>query len=174
LYFAADAYCRDCVGRARRAWAARIGGGVVAVLLTLAGSAGVMLAAIPTRGRTVAVSPPPPTPSQIANCTPSDVWLDQAARDLGFGRYHAALHHLALSQRDCPHTARRDQLYALAYDGVGDQLAAIAAASRWVDSSGAASDACALFLDVAHPRGANGLEFDSRCRGRFMMQTHNY
>ncbi len=163
LYFAAESYCRNCIGRARRAWAARIGAGVAAVLLTLAVGTAVMLSAIPAHVRARVASARPPSPAQLESCTPSDVWLDEAERDVAFARYHVALHHLALSQRDCPHTARRDRLYALAYDGIGDDMAAIAAASRWVDSSGGDRDACALMATITQPHGRFA---DSRCAER--------
>ena len=105
---------------------------------------GVMLAAIPSHSRIVAnpvtlVSRPHPE-----NCAPSDRWLAAAKRDVTFSRYHTALNHLSLSQRDCEPSAQRDELYALAYDGAGDRLSAIAAASRWVDSSHGGRDACTL------------------------------
>jgi hypothetical protein len=135
----------------------RIGGGVAAVLLTLAVGTGVMLSAIPSHVRAA-----PLRPHRVLTCG-NDHWLDEADRDLAGARYHAALHHLSLSQRDCPHTARRDQLYALAYDGIGDRLGAIAAASRWVDSSNGALDACTLFVTLAHPEGELFLRSDPRC-----------
>jgi hypothetical protein len=161
LYFAAEPYCRRCIGGVRRAWTARIGGGVAAVLLTMALGTGIMLSAIPNHVRAFAAVRPAPTAAQLASCSPSDVWLDQAERDVSFARYHAALHHLSLSQRDCPHSPRRDRLYALAYDGIGDSMGAIAAASRWVDSSGGARDACALFDAVIRTQtGAS----DPRCK----------
>jgi hypothetical protein len=162
LYFSAEPFCRRCVGGARRAWLARVSGGVAAVLLTLVIGTGVMLAAIPSHARlpqraAAIISPPHPE-----NCTPADRWLDEADRDVTFGRYHTALHHLALSQRDCPYRADRDRLYALAYDGAGDRLSAIAAASRWVDSSRGARDACALFTALLQPNGGGSLR-DGRC-----------
>jgi hypothetical protein len=160
LYFSAESYCRHCIGRARRAWAARIGGGVAAVLLTLAVGTGVMLSAIPAHVQSRVATARAPTRAQLESCTPTDLWLDEAERDVAFARYHVALHHLALSQRDCPHSARRDRLYALAYDGIGDDMSAIAAASRWVDSSGGDRDACALLATVTQPHGSFA---DPRC-----------
>ena len=162
LYFSAEPFCRRCVGGARRAWLARVSGGVAAVLLTLAIGSGVMLAAVPSHSRlplhaAALVNPPHPE-----NCAPSDRWLDAADRDIVFGRYHTALHHLSLSQRDCPQSAVRDRLYALAYDGAGDRISAIAAASRWVDSSHGTHDACTLFLALLPP-SAGGSERDGRC-----------
>src|ERR1700761_1466620 len=162
LYFSADPYCRRCVGGARRAWAARIAGGVAAVVLTLAIGSGVMLAAIPSQTHlpvpmALAFSSPHPE-----NCAPSDRWLDEAERDVTVARYHSALHQLSLSQRDCPASAERDHLYALAYDGVGDRISAIAAASRWVDASHGDRDACALFLTLVSP-AAGGDPHDPRC-----------
>jgi hypothetical protein len=131
---------------------------VAAVMLALTLVTGVMMAAIPTR---VHARPLPP-PARMA-CGVTDVWLEQADRDVTHARYHAALHHLSMSQRDCPGSAQRDHLYALAYDGVGDHMAAIAAASRWVDSSHNASDACALFVTLAHPAGQLASLSDPRC-----------
>src|SRR5262249_21197162 len=97
LYFAAEPYCRRCIGRARRAWAARIAGGVFAVVLLLAFGSGVMLAAVPTRVEALAIAPPPIARAQQELCAPDDTWLDMAERDLAFAHYHIALHHLSMS-----------------------------------------------------------------------------
>src|SRR6201996_1622437 len=171
LYFSAEPYCRRCVAGARRAWLARVGGGVTAVLLTLAVGTGVMLAAIPSHSRlaeraVTLVNRPHPE-----NCAPADRWLDAAERDVTFSRYHTALHHLSLSQRDCEPSPQRDQLYALAYDGAGDRMSAIAAASRWVDSSHGGGDACALFSPPLQPNagGADAIH-DARCLDALSVQ----
>lgn len=171
LYFSADPYCRRCVAGARRAWVARIAGGVTAVLLTLAIGSGVMLAAIPSHSRIAAnpvtlVSRPYPE-----NCAPADRWLAAAKRDVTFSRYHTALNHLSLSQRDCEPSPQRDELYALAYDGAGDRLSAIAAASRWVDSSHGGRDACTLFATLleVNAGGANAGQ-DARCLDALSVQ----
>ena len=164
LYFSAEPYCRRCVAGARRAWLARVGGGVTAVLLTLAIGTGVMLAAIPSHARLPSRAATLVNRPHPENCTPDDRWLDAAERDVTFSRYHTALHHLSLSQRDCAPTARRDQLYALAYDGAGDRLSAIAAASRWVDSSHGGRDACALFSTLLQLNtGGADVTHDARC-----------
>lgn len=162
LYFSADPFCRRCVGGARRAWLARIGGGVAAVLLTLAIGTGVMLAAIPSHARLPLKAAHLINPPHPENCEPGDRWLAAADRDIAAQRYHTALHHLALSQRDCPYSTARDQLYSLAYDGAGDRLSALAAASRWVDSSHGGRNACILFSTLL-PQNAGYSERDTRC-----------
>ena len=111
LYFSAEPFCRRCVGGERRAWTARIGGGVAAVVLTLGIGTGLMLSAIPSQAHLPAPMAAAFISAHPENCAPSDRWLEAAERDVTFGRHHAALHHLALSQRDCSHTAERDHLY---------------------------------------------------------------
>jgi hypothetical protein len=132
------------------------------VLLTLAIGTGVMLAAIPSHTRLPTGAASLFNPPHPENCEPGDRWLAAADRDIGSRRYHTALHHLALSQRDCPSSAARDQLYSLAYDGAGDRMSALAAASRWVDSSHGARNACILFSTLL-PRNAGYSERDARC-----------
>jgi hypothetical protein len=136
---------------------------VAAVLLLLTVGTGVMLLAIPAHVRARVGAVHMPARVLLETCSPRDVWLDEAERDVDYARFHVALHHLALSQRDCPHSAQRDRLYALSYEGVGDDMAALAAASRWVDSSGGARDACALLDSIA---SAHGSFSDARCSAR--------
>jgi hypothetical protein len=134
LYFSADPFCRNCVGRARRAWVARISGGVAGVMLLMAVVTGVMLAAIPSHVRARAVAAVGLTPVRhVENCRPFDQWLAEARRDLDHGRPHNALHDVSLSRRDCAFDSERDRIEALAYAAIGDKFAAIAAVARYAD-----------------------------------------
>lgn len=136
LYFSADPFCRDCVGGARRAWIARIAGGVTAVVLVMALVTGVMLSAIPSSVRTRATTAAALLPVRhVENCQPFDQWLAEARRDLERGRPHNALHDVSLSRRDCSYDVERDRIEALAYATIGDKFAAIAAAARFADAS---------------------------------------
>lgn len=136
LYFSADPFCRNCVGGARRAWLARISGGVAGVVLLMAGVTGVMLAAIPShmRGRAAAATALAPV-RHVENCRPFDQWLAEARRDLEHGRPHNALHDVSLSRRDCAYDSERDRVEALAYAAIGDKFAAIAAVARFADAN---------------------------------------
>jgi hypothetical protein len=136
LYFSADPFCRDCVGRARRAWIARIAAGVSGVMLLMALLTGVMLSAIPSSLRTRATTAAALMPIRhVENCRPFDQWLAEARRDLERGRPHNALHDVSLSRRDCNYDVERDRIEALAYARIGDKFAAIAAAARFADGS---------------------------------------
>jgi hypothetical protein len=144
LYFAADPFCRTCIGRARRAWTARIADGVAGVVLTMALLTGVMLAAIPSHVRARVAAIPV---RHVQNCRPFDQWLAEARRDLAQARPHNALHDLALSRRDCPYDAERDRIEALAYARLGDKFAAIAALARYRDAFVDADDDTRRTLD---------------------------
>lgn len=136
LYFSADPFCRDCVGGARRAWIARVAGGVTAVMVVMALVTGVMLSAIPSSVRTRASTAAALSPVRhVENCRPFDQWLAEARRDLERGRPHNALHDVSLSRRDCSYDVERDRVEALAYATIGDKFAAIAAAARFADAS---------------------------------------
>jgi hypothetical protein len=131
LYFSADAFCRACVGHARRAWVARIAAGVTAVMLAMTLVTAVMLAAVPSHVRARAQAMPV---HHVENCRPFDQWLAEARRDLDHGRPHNALHDTSLSRRDCSYDSERDRIEALAYHEIGDRFAAIAAAARFADA----------------------------------------
>ncbi len=136
LYFAADLFCRDCIGGARRAWAARIAGGVAGVMVLMAIVTGVMLAAIPSHVRARAAAAAGLVPVRhVENCRPYDQWLAEARRDLEHGRPHNALHDVSLSRRDCRYDAERERIEALAYAAIGDKFAAIAAVARFADAA---------------------------------------
>jgi hypothetical protein len=150
LYFSADPFCRDCVRGARRKGLARIGGGVAAVLILMAGLTGVMLSAIPTSVRTRASTAAALAPVRhVENCRPFDQWVAEARRDLERGRPHNALRDVSLSRRDCRNDVgvdiERDRLEALAYATLGDKFAAIAATARFSD--GADDEAAARLHD---------------------------
>jgi hypothetical protein len=147
LYFSADAFCRRCIASARRGWALRLIGGVGGVLLTMAFASGVMLAAVPQHASMRAarqLANVVAREQHEANCVPEDRWLRDADRDLASGRPYAVLHDLGLSQRDCGANRERDRLYAEAYARIGDRFAAIAAAVRYVESTGGSEQACVL------------------------------
>ena len=133
LYFSADPFCRDCIGGARRAWAARIAVGVAGVMVLMTVVTGVMLSAIPSslraRASTAVIAPV----RHVENCQPFDQWLAEARRDLERGRPHNALRDLSLSRRDCSYDVERDRIEALAYATLGDKFAAIAASARYAD-----------------------------------------
>ncbi len=131
LYFGAEPYCRSCVVGARRAWAARIAGGVAAVMLAMSMVSALMLAAIPAHVR--ARQPPPPV-RHLENCRPFDQWIAEARRDLVQRHPRGALHDLQLSRRDCGYDPERDRIEALAYQQLGDKFAAIAAAARYAQA----------------------------------------
>lgn len=135
LYFSADPFCRDCVRGARRAWIARIAGGVSAVMVLMALLTGVMLSAIPSSVRTRATTAALLPVRHLENCRPFDQWLAEARRDLERGRPHNALHDVSLSRRDCNYDVERDRIEALAYATIGDKFAAIAAVARFADGS---------------------------------------
>jgi hypothetical protein len=136
LYFSADAYCRRCVGGARRAGVARIAAGVGAVIVLMTVVTGVMLSAIPSTLRARANSAAAMAPVRhLENCRPFDQWLAEARRDLERGRPHNALHDVALSQRDCRYDVERERIEALAYATIGDKFAAIAATARFADGA---------------------------------------
>jgi len=136
LYFSADPFCRDCVRGARRAWMARIVGGVSAVIVLMALVTGVMLSAIPSSVRTRATTEAALLPVRhVENCRPFDQWLAEARRDLERGRPHNALHDVSMSRRDCNYDVERDRIEALAYATIGDKFAAIAAVARFADGS---------------------------------------
>jgi hypothetical protein len=132
LYFSADAFCRSCVGRARRTWVARIAAGVTAVMLAMTLVTAVMLSAVPSHVR-ARIAPLPIR--HVENCRPFDQWLAEARRDLDHGRPHNALHDTSLSRRDCSYDAERDRIEALAYHEIGDRFSAIAAAIRFADAN---------------------------------------
>lgn len=136
LYFSADPFCRNCIGGARRAWAARIAAGVGGVMLLMTVATGVMLSAIPSSVRTRASTAAALAPVRhVENCQPFDGWLAEARRDLEGGRPHNALHDVALSRRDCGYDVERDRIEALAYATIGDKFAAIAAQARYADGT---------------------------------------
>lgn len=135
LYFAADPFCRVCVKPARRAWIARIAAGVVAVVLVMAAGTGVMLAAIPSHVHR-ALAPMNAIVRHPENCRPVDQWLIDARHDLAQNRPHVALHDIALSRRDCGPDAERYRLEGMAYQKIGDTLAAIAAFRNYGDETG--------------------------------------
>jgi len=133
LYFSADPFCRTCIAGARRAWVARIAGGVAGVVLMMALLTGAMLSAIPSHVRSRAAAALPVR--HVENCRPFDQWLSEARRDLERGLPHSALHDTALSRRDCSYDPERDRIEAIAYAMLGDKFAAIAAAVRYGDGS---------------------------------------
>jgi len=136
LYFSADPFCRSCVGRARRAWVARIASGVTAVMLLMSALTAVMLSAVPSRHSIFRHPRVAPLPVRhVENCRPFDQWLAEARRDLDHGRPHSALHDTSLSRRDCAYDSERDRIEALAYHEIGDRFSAIAAAVRYADAN---------------------------------------
>jgi len=136
LYFSADPFCRDCVGGARRGWIARIAAGVSGVMVLMAMLTGIMLSTIPSSVRTRAATAAALAPIRhVENCRPFDQWLAEARRDLERGRPHNALHDVSLSRRDCNYDVERERIEALAYARIGDKFAAIAAVTRFGDSS---------------------------------------
>ena len=136
LYFSADPFCRDCVRGARRAWVARIAGGVTGVMVLMAMLTGIMLSAIPSSVRARAATAAALAPIRhVENCRPFDQWLAEARRDLERGRPHNALHDTSLSRRDCNYDVERDRIEALAYARIGDKFAAIAAVARYSDGA---------------------------------------
>jgi hypothetical protein len=137
LYFSADPFCRRCVGGARRAWSARITGGVIGVVVMMALVTGVMLSAIPSRVKaraSMAAAAAIPI-RHVENCRPFDQWLAEARRDVERNRPRSALHDVALSRRDCSYDSERDRIEALAYARLGDKFAAIAAFARFADAN---------------------------------------
>jgi hypothetical protein len=136
LYFSADPFCRNCVGGARRSWAARIAAGVGAVMLLMTLVTGVMLSAIPSSARARASTAAAMAPVRhVENCQPFDQWLAEARRDLERGRPHSALHDVSLSRRDCSYDVERERIEALAYATIGDKFAAMAKTAQFADGA---------------------------------------
>jgi hypothetical protein len=153
LYFLADAYCRRCIGAARRARTLRVVGGAGAVLALLLVGSGVMLAALPRHAR--AHFQPSCALTRIvqaqhdASCTPADRWLAKADDALRSGRPYAALHDVGRSERECGgFEPERDRIYAESYAQIGDRFAAIASAVQYVEETHGTFASCAILTAV--------------------------
>jgi Flp pilus assembly protein TadD len=147
LYYAAEPYCRDCIGAARRAASLQLGARVIAVVMLFAsmswlGLTGARAHIANARQLTTVLQ------TTSIRCVPQDRWLSAARNAAAQHRWHAVLELVARSERDCGPDADRYRLAALAHTALGNLFAAVANAVRYTDENPADPGAWQLRCEV--------------------------